>query len=58
MHEQADLQTFHITTHNNYLFFLLFSLTETKETFCFHYPLFNLKISDWLSLVPEPDNIH
>ena len=89
MHKQADLKTFHITAHDNHLYFLIFSLTETKEKFLpalsshtgkpclllsgnckarlyqritwrFRHitPLFNLKISDWLSLVPEPGNIH
>lgn len=89
MHQHADSNTFHITAHDNHLFFLLFSLTETKEKFlpalsshtgkpclllsdnckaCLYQrimwrfrhivPLFNLKISDWLSLVPEPGNIH
>lgn len=33
MHEQASLKTFHITAHDNHLYFLLFSLTETKEKF-------------------------
>ena len=89
MHQQAKLKTFYITAHDNHLFFLLSSLTETKEKFlpalsshtgkpclllpdnckaclyqritwhfCHITPLFNLKISDWLSLVPEPGNIH
>lgn len=89
MHQQAKLKTFYITAHDNHLYFLIFSLTETKEKFlpalsshtgkpclllpdnckaclyqritwhfCHITPLFNLKISDWLSLVPEPGNIH
>ena len=84
MHKQADLKTFHITAHDNHLYFLIFSLTETKEKFLpalsshteepclllssnckarlyqritwrFRHitPLFNLKISDWLSLSPN-----